>query len=226
MSKFIKTDSEADILLQYINYQNKTVIDVGCGAGSITRFLATQAEYVIGIDKPELIEKAVSTPVPGNVLFREGYAQKLPLEDGSADIMVFFASFHHVPVKEMQDAVDECYRVLKKDGLVCFIEPYAREGSYYDLTRLLEDEAAVQKAAYEMILEAAATRFVQLHESYYYLERSPEHFINQLGIFVADQNLRREIAGKAGAAAAEKRRKTGENVYHSLCRANILKKQV
>lgn len=222
MSKFIKVSSEIEILTRHIDYENKIVVDVGCGTGNLTRFLAGKAERVIGIDKPELIEKASGTDIPDNVVFLEGSAQKLPLHSNSADIIIFFASFHHIPANEMSHAVSECRRVLKKRGLVCFIEPYAKEGSYYELTRLLEDEADIQKTALAEISEAAKNDFVQLNESFYYLERNLDHFLNQLNVFVADEKIRRDVAGKAEQVAAQRIQETGSAVFQSLCRANIL----
>ncbi len=222
MPEFIKVGSEIEILDKHINFENKIVVDVGCGTGKLTRFLAGKAERVIGIDKQELIEMAAGTEAPGNVVFMEGSAQKLPLDDGSADIIIFFASFHHIPAGEMSAAVSECFRVLKKEGLICFVEPYAMEGSYYELTRLLEDEAGIQKTAHAKIVEAGKNDFIQLHESFYYLERNIDHFLNQLNVYVSDENLRHDIAGKAALAATQRFHETGSHVYHSLCRENLL----
>jgi len=222
MIKFTKVSSEIDILSQHIDFKDKTVVDIGCGTGKISRFLAAKAKLVIGIDTPELICKAVSTEIPENVVFREGLAQNLPLDNCSADILIFFASFHHIPEEKMSAAIKECTRVLKKNGVVCFIEPYAMEGTYYDLTRLLEDEAEIQKTAWQKIAEAGKTQFIQMHESFYYLERSLDYFINQINVYVPDEQKRNEILIKAGELAEEKNIKTGNTVYKSLCRENIL----
>lgn len=222
MIKFTKVDSEIDILSEHIDFKDKTVVDIGCGTGKISRFLAAKAKFVIGIDTPELICKAADSEIPENVIFKEGLAQNLPIENCSADVLIFFASFHHIPEEKMSAALKEGTRVLKKDGIVCFIEPYAMEGTYYDLTRLLEDEAAIQKIALQKITEAGKTGFVQMHESFYFLERSLDYFINQINVYVPDEQKRNEILIKAKELAEEKFIKTGSPIYKSLCRENIL----
>lgn len=222
MIKFTKVDSEIEILQQHIDFKNKTVVDIGCGTGKISRFLAAKAKFVIGVDTPELICKAADSEIPANLIFKEGLAQNLPLDDNSADVLIFFASFHHIPEDKMPQAIKECARVLKKNGIVCFIEPYAMEGTYYDLTRLLEDEAAIQKIAWQKIIDAGKNGFIPLYESFYFLERSLDYFINQINVYVPDEQKRNEILIKAKELAEEKLIKTGSPVYKSLCRENIL----
>jgi SAM-dependent methyltransferase len=49
------------------------ILDLGCGTGEHSRFLAAQGFEVVGVDaSPSMIEKAVETPVPENLRFVQG----------------------------------------------------------------------------------------------------------------------------------------------------------
>jgi ubiquinone/menaquinone biosynthesis C-methylase UbiE len=172
-----KIESDAEILDQFLNPEGKTVVDVGCGTGGTVRLLASRCKRAIGLDSEEMIAKALQEKdIPGNIHFQEGTAQDLPFPDESVDILIYFASFHHVPEDLFDRAMTECRRVLKNDGTALFIEPVARPGSYYEITRLTEDEAEIQKAAEKVIKNAHRWQLQETDEAYFYLERSFESF--------------------------------------------------
>jgi arsenite methyltransferase len=71
------------------------VVDVGSGAGFDTFIAAGQigdAGHVVGVDMtPEMLDKSSETAAAlgfGHVEFREGLAEKLPVEDGWADAVI------------------------------------------------------------------------------------------------------------------------------------------
>src|SRR3954447_23970558 len=84
----------------------------------------------------------------------EGGAQALPLEDASADVVVFANSLHHVPGDLLDAALGEAARVLRPGGLLYLPEPVA-EGPYFELVRAVDDETAVRAAAHAAIGRAA-----------------------------------------------------------------------
>lgn len=225
-TRFTKAGSEIDILKTNLNYEGKVVIDVGCGAGKISKMLASLGAFVIGIDTPELISLAEKQDIPQYVVFKTGTGQNLPLKNDFADIILFYASFHHVPECEMNNAVKECYRVLKKNGVICFCEPLTDKGSYYDLTGLIEDEEEIRAVAYSYISLAGETDFHLVSELYYYLERTFEDFRNLLNIYVTDPDEKDSIIMQA-KEIVEKRDKDIDSVkFRSLVRMNILKKKI
>ncbi len=97
------------------------VIDVGCGAGIdslIAAKMVGPSGQVIGVDMTEamleMARKSVSEAGSGNVEFREGLAESLPVPDGWADVVISNGVLNLVPDKLA--ALQEMARVLKPTG--------------------------------------------------------------------------------------------------------------
>jgi len=223
---FIKADSEIDILKANLRFSGKVVIDVGCGTGKISRLIASEGAQVVGIDTPELIGLAKEPGVAGNVVFKTGTGQNLPVENNFADIIIYYASFHHVPEIEMNNALKECSRVLKENGLVFICEPLTDKGSYYDLASLIEDEKEIREIAHAYISLAGETNFHMMTEKYYYIERTFEDFINLANVYVTDFNEKGNIIRKALEIVLKSNKDIDNARFRSLARLNILQKNV
>jgi SAM-dependent methyltransferase len=98
-----------------------TVVDLGSGAGNdvfVARSLAGDAGRVIGVDMtPAMIEKAKSNNRKmgyANVEFRLGEIENLPIESGTADVVLSNCVLNLVPDKEK--AFREIHRILKPGG--------------------------------------------------------------------------------------------------------------
>ncbi len=98
-----------------------TVLDLGSGAGNdafVARAEAGPDGRVIGVDfTPEMIAKAkanVSKLGYGNVEFRQGDIDKLPLTSNMVDVVVSNCVLNLVPDK--RKAFSEMYRVLRAGG--------------------------------------------------------------------------------------------------------------
>jgi ubiquinone/menaquinone biosynthesis C-methylase UbiE len=104
------------------------VLDVGCGAGVLTRRLARlpTVETVVGVDPaPALLERAraLAADLP-SVTFQEADGCSLPFGDAGFDVVVFDSTLSHVP--EPEPALAEAYRVLSPLGwLAVFDGDYA-----------------------------------------------------------------------------------------------------
>jgi ubiquinone/menaquinone biosynthesis C-methylase UbiE len=101
----------------------ETVLDIGSGGG-IDVFLAARKVgpqgRAIGVDMtPAMLERARRTAAKAglsNVEFRQGYAEKMPVEDGTVDVII---SNCVVNLTEDKAAVwREAYRVLRPGGRV------------------------------------------------------------------------------------------------------------
>ena len=98
-----------------------TVVDLGSGAGNdcfVARSLVGETGQVIGVDMtPAMIDKARQNARKlgfGNVTFRYGEIEDLPLEDNLADVVVSNCVLNLVPDKAR--AFAETYRILKPGG--------------------------------------------------------------------------------------------------------------
>jgi arsenite methyltransferase len=97
------------------------VVELGSGAGFDAVLAAQQvgpSGHVIGIDMtPAMLEKArtnAATLGLGNLEFREGYIEALPVEEGTADVVISNGVINLSPDKEAVFA--EIARVLKPGG--------------------------------------------------------------------------------------------------------------
>jgi ubiquinone/menaquinone biosynthesis C-methylase UbiE len=96
--------SARDVLDETLPAGAPVVVDVGCGDGALVRHLARRGARAIGVEPgaQPLARARASEPVGGE-RYEEGGADALPLEDASADVVVFANSLHHVP-GELLDA--------------------------------------------------------------------------------------------------------------------------
>jgi len=218
-----------DVLQRYLSCRGRTVIDVGCGNGDTVRWLARQGAHVIGLDHREMLEKARQDQAGGTEEYVEGGAQKLPFVNESADIVLYQASFHHVPAAAMNDAASECQRVLKNGGQAVFIEPVARAGAYSELTSLTDDESEARKKAYAAIKALAESELVMAKEEFFFLERSFADYVRLIECLVADELRRETILAQARRITEQFSAAAGlgfdEFRYRSICRLNILQKR-
>lgn len=100
---------------------NMVIVDVGCGTGAALRHAAARAfnGLLIGIDPvPRMIELArertAGHATEDRIEFRQGSAERLPVDDFSVDVVFAFDSFDHWQDKER--GLAEVRRVLKSSG--------------------------------------------------------------------------------------------------------------
>jgi arsenite methyltransferase len=101
----------------------ETVVEVGSGAGFDAVLAAQQVGpigRVIGVDMtPAMLEKAranVGRLGLTNVEFRQGYMEELPIDDGTADVVISNGVINLSPDKEA--VFREIARVLKPGGRI------------------------------------------------------------------------------------------------------------
>jgi len=98
-------------------------VDIGCGIGRLSAALSERFDHVVGIDvSSEMIDQARGLVRTSNVTFEHGDGASLdPVEVGSADMVLSFVVFQHIPRRSIVDAyIAEAGRVLKPGGLFVF----------------------------------------------------------------------------------------------------------
>jgi SAM-dependent methyltransferase len=98
-----------------------SVLDVGCGTGSMDQYLVKQALAVTGVDVSEEMVTIAQSSVP-DAVFSTFDGKILPYADGSFDVVVAACVLHHVDAPLQGHFVDELRRVLKPRGLVAIFE--------------------------------------------------------------------------------------------------------
>jgi ubiquinone/menaquinone biosynthesis C-methylase UbiE len=99
------------------------VLEIGIGSGLNLPFYSSNVRQVIGLDpSPKLLAMArrASRSDSRSVEFIEGSAERIPLENASADTVVTTWTLCSIPA--VLDALHEMRRVLKPTGHLLFVE--------------------------------------------------------------------------------------------------------
>jgi ubiquinone/menaquinone biosynthesis C-methylase UbiE len=97
-----------------------TILDIGCGTGRMTEFMAKDFKKVIGVDiSGEMIRQArIRMKDWPNLELFETDGNIFPIPDNSVNIAFSYIVFQHIKTKEMVESnFKEVYRVLKPGGL-------------------------------------------------------------------------------------------------------------
>ncbi|XP_069461033.1 putative methyltransferase DDB_G0268948 [Ambystoma mexicanum] len=129
------------LILSYLEEKGNPfglAVDLGCGTGESTRFLAPHFQKVVGIDISEAqIREAESVGTFHNVSYVLAPAEKLPFQDHSVDMVTASAAAHWFNTEEFLREVD---RVLKPGGSLAFYCPLPQfDLCYKDCSQRLTD---------------------------------------------------------------------------------------
>lgn len=100
-----------------------TAVEIGCGLGRICLAMSEQFERVIGYDiAPEMLRQGEDLVKDQAVELRLTDGASLPgLDDGSADFILTFTVFQHIPdVGVIRAYIAEAGRALKPGGVFAF----------------------------------------------------------------------------------------------------------
>lgn len=115
--------------------KGKKVLDIASGSGYGTAMIAKNADHVVGVDiSADSVAYAKEHYGAKNVTYLEGDGQSIPCEDESFDIVVSFETIEHL--KDYEKFLNECKRVLRKDGLFLLSTPNDKEfaeGNHFHL---------------------------------------------------------------------------------------------
>ncbi len=221
----------SDVLLDCVPVDGKTIIDVGCGDGSLARLMAAKGAWaVVGMDVTDrqLAKAMAAEPVRGVVYLKAG-GEAMPFPDASADAVVFFNSLHHLPDDLMSQALAEAARVVKPGGLVYVGEPVA-EGPHFEVMRPIDDETRVRALALAAIRGAGACGLEQVQELTYIHTVRRDSF-EQLKGHIGDIDPTRdaklaekEAEVRALFEAKGTRREDGTWIFDQPMRVNLLRK--
>ena len=126
------------------------IVDIGCGAGAVTRKLAALGADVVGIE-PNADQVAKAEAKGGGPRYAVAAAEATGLDGESFDLAFFSRSLHHAVDKPA--AVREACRIVKPGGRIAVLEPEA-DGPFYPVMRFVDDESTVYAEA-QAALEGA-----------------------------------------------------------------------
>ncbi len=132
------------------------VLDIGAGTGLLALAAAPSVSHVDAVDVSaemcrHLSDKLARQPQPGNVAVHQGNATRLPIPDGSIDVVVSNYCFHHLSDPDKRRALDEVRRVLTPGGRLVFGDMMFRVG-----LASARDRAVIGSFAWRMLRRGPA----------------------------------------------------------------------
>jgi len=118
------------------------VLDVGTGTGIVAHVISPLVAEVVGIDiSPDMLAHAQASRLP-NEVFEERDVYNLHFPDNRFDKVTARMIFHHL-IEDGEQAMQECYRVLKPGGVMILSEgvpPDRSLGDWYTRMFALKEE--------------------------------------------------------------------------------------
>lgn len=126
-------DADGEIwraLAEECDWSGRDVVDVGCGDGFHLPRFARTARSVLGVEPHEPLVRRARLRVAGfaGVEVRRGSAQRLPLRDGSVDLVHARTAYFFGPGCE--PGLREADRVLRQGGTLAIVDLDASAGPY------------------------------------------------------------------------------------------------
>jgi len=111
-----RADAAARAVRDLLPPQARTLLDVACGTGLVTRRLAGAGLYVTGVDSAHNMARMAAGRLPGAVVI--GDSRQLPFADASFDAVCAVWLLHLLSgPEEAATVVAECARVLRPGGV-------------------------------------------------------------------------------------------------------------
>ena len=97
------------------------VLDLCCGSGQATAVLVEYSQDVTGLDGSPLSLKRAQRNVP-QAKYVEAFAENMPFADNSFDLVHTSAALHEMNPEQLQQILNEVYRVLKPGGIFTLVD--------------------------------------------------------------------------------------------------------
>ena len=111
----IAAEEYFDIIDNTIVNKNTYALDIGCGSGRWTKYLASKAGFIEAVDPNDAIFAADNLlRNVENVRLSKASVDTLPFPDETFDFAMSIGVLHHVP--NTQQALIDCVRKVKKGG--------------------------------------------------------------------------------------------------------------
>ncbi|MBU3100535.1 class I SAM-dependent methyltransferase [Clostridium estertheticum] len=177
-------------VLSKVNIKDKVVADLGCGTGFLSLALALDASIVFSIDQSVnmLVEtrKLMETKKFDNVYPIKSSIDNLALFDESVDVVFINMALHHV--KDAKKAIEEMFRIIKKDGTLIISDVQEHSGEWAK-TEMFDEWLGFSNNQMEEWLTSAGFNLVNIENTDLLCKGySSKGEFTQTGIFIAVAN--------------------------------------
>ena len=131
-------DQYFDIVTEEICNSSSVVLDMGCGTGRWSKYLANRVKFIEAIDPSKAVLSASHlTKDLRNVRVTQAGVDSIPFADESFDFAMGVGVYHHIP--DTQKAVRDTVKKIKKGGYLLIYLYYSldnRGGGYKFLFKM------------------------------------------------------------------------------------------
>ena len=123
-----------DIVSKSILNKNNTVLDIGCGSGRWTKFIANKVKLVEAVDPSEAVFSAnYLNKNEKNVRVTQASVSNIPFNDNTFDFVICLGVLHHIP--NTQQALIDVVKKIKNGGSILLYLYYNLDnrGSFYKI---------------------------------------------------------------------------------------------
>jgi ubiquinone/menaquinone biosynthesis C-methylase UbiE len=182
-------DAVQFVLAKIGRFENKTILDNGCGAGEISVLFAHEGGNVIGIDKrqtaiDEAKRLARSYNTDNRCCFINCNSESMPIADASIDIIFSRSTIQYMDAEKV---FNEYMRILKPSGILAIIENlrYNPLINIYRLYRSLSAKTPGEVKYVKSIRKYISIRQVEQIADYFIQSDHREyHYFRMLSIYL------------------------------------------
>lgn len=117
--------SDTPYIDKFLNYlEGKTVLDIGCGVGNLTKYIMDRGFYIEGIDlSKEMLN--IAKEKYSDIKFYEMNMKEITLSKKYDGIMLAYSLFH-LTKKEVIEVLPKFYNLLNNNGKILLILQYGQ----------------------------------------------------------------------------------------------------
>lgn len=97
------------------------ILDLCCGSAQATEYLVKYSDKVTGLDASPLSLERSRRNVP-SANYVEAFAEDMPFGDREFDLVHTSAALHEMKPQQLQQILQEVYRVLKPEGVFTLVD--------------------------------------------------------------------------------------------------------
>lgn len=115
-------------------FNNKRILDIGCGEGVFTQQILKMADVVVGVDISETAVARAKEDVPDG-FFKVGDIVSIDFEEKSFDLVLCLEMLYYLSAQERRQVLERIYFLLTDSGCLLLSAP-VRGRQYFKMSQL------------------------------------------------------------------------------------------